>query len=259
MFSSDIINLTVDPSVAGYAAFVGERALNTLTGILYLKSGPLNTDWIVATTAFGGSGPAGPAGADGTNGIDGTDGDDGLSVPGADGADGLPGADGDVGPMGLMGDDGDDGPPGSPGDSGLDGAPGADGADGAPGIAGDDGDDGISLPGEDGADGAQGIPGPASNAVTIGTAIVQVCETQQKSGHFFFEPAGGFSLSQVGKPVMILPAPGLCNNRSRDEADLETAPVFMGEVINLQRMRIFWASTKRTFSGSMRINYLIGA
>jgi len=46
--------LAFDPSVVGYSATVWETAKNTLTGVVYVKTGPADTDWTVAPPGGGG-------------------------------------------------------------------------------------------------------------------------------------------------------------------------------------------------------------
>jgi hypothetical protein len=198
-------------------------------------------------------GPVGPQGALGPPvglgfaGDTGDDGNDGLAIPGLQGP---PGAQGALG-FGLPGDDGEDaftipGAAGTPGTAGL----------GYPGLTGDEGEpgnDGIPVVGLTGSAGPTGPAGPTN--VTIGTATVTVAAALRKSGKFFIEPTGGFSASQVGKPVLMQRAPGV---RSFDEAELEAQMDFAAEVLNPKAMRVFWAS-RIPMRGNVRVNYLIGA
>lgn len=90
--------LSVDPSSAGFAADIGEVAVNTLTGTRYVKTGAADTAWAVDTAAYTGGGAPGPQGPQGIQGIQGIQG-----AAGAAGAQGIQGIQGIQGPQGLPG------------------------------------------------------------------------------------------------------------------------------------------------------------
>lgn len=54
--SSSIFRLGGNPSVIGLSASVGERCEDTTTGIVYVKSGTGDLNWIAGTSAYGGGG-----------------------------------------------------------------------------------------------------------------------------------------------------------------------------------------------------------
>jgi hypothetical protein len=94
--------------------------------------------------------------------------------------------------------------------------------------------------------------------VSIGTALVDLGPTPRRSGVAVVQPAGGFTAAQVGKPVVVVPAPKL-SGRKFDEAEMEGVPDFAAEVLDRKNMRLVWASPRGTFRGGLQINYLIGA
>lgn len=74
----------------------------------------------------------------------------------------------------------------------------------------------------------------------------------RRGGTVLLEPAEGFSVAQIGAPVIVTQAPGSAI------ADAEFGLVlFVGEVLNARQMRIGW------FAGSpaprvVDVNYIIG-
>jgi hypothetical protein len=122
----------------------------------------------------------------------------------------------------------------------------------------DEPDSAMMIPGPPGVSGSPGVIGPASGAVTIGTAMLPLSATYRRSGVTYLEPTGGFTAAQVGKPVVVVPAPRL-QGRKFDEAEMESVPDFAAEILDRRRMRLFWASPAGWFRGGLQINYLIGA
>lgn len=104
---------------------LGELAVNTYDGRIYLKKSVNGIEHIVAIGQTGPTGPSvtGPQGIQGPTGYDGKDGPTGpqgiigpTGPTGYDGKDGPTGPQGDIGPTGATGDIGPTGPPGPVGD-----------------------------------------------------------------------------------------------------------------------------------------------
>lgn len=149
-------------------------------------------------------------------------------------------------------DVGEDGIPGAPG---IQGAQGPAGVNGIQGMIGDDGPDGEQgFPGPQGPPGVQGPIGPMPAVPFIGQAQIDIGLRRKKAGTAYIEPLGGFSKTQVGKPVMVREAGG------NDEAE-HVQLLCTAQIVNQRQMKITWMAVGGNgfAAGKRTINYLIAA
>jgi hypothetical protein len=131
---------------------LGELAINTHDGKVYLKKNVNGAETIVTLGETGGAGSQGAQGATGPSG--------GPGTIGAQGSTGDPGPQGTVGPQGNQGPTGFQGNQGPTGPQGLQGIMGPQGNQGPTGLQGAKGDQGFQgLKGDKGDQGFNGITG----------------------------------------------------------------------------------------------------